>query len=85
MRTFLVFFVLVLIAASSGCASQSGSSGYREARHSDPRGALRQDHDYIASVERAAARRGVSVEWVHPPYVRERAGSATPARQTDGG
>jgi len=85
MRTFLVCFALVVIAASSGCASQSGSAGYRDARQSDPRGALRQDDDYIASVERAAARRGVTVEWVHPPFVRERSDSAAPARPTDDG
>ncbi len=85
MRTFLVCLAIVVITSSSGCASQSGSAGYRQSSNADERTVLRQNHEYIASVERAAARRGVSVQWVHPPLKRVPANSETSVRQTDGG
>ncbi len=68
MRTFLVLLALAFLLGSVGCAS-SGSSGYRNDLKIT-RSPLRQDSEYIAQVERAAARRGVSVEWVNPPFTR---------------
>jgi hypothetical protein len=68
MRTFLVLLALVFLLGSVGCAS-SGSSGYRNSLKVT-RATLRQDQEYIALVERAAARRGVAVEWVNPPFTR---------------
>ena len=84
-RNFLVCFALVVNATSSGCASQSSNAGLRQSSNDDERSVLRQNYEYIASVERAAARRGVSVQWVNPLYRRLPANSETPVSQTGGG
>jgi len=84
MRTILASIVLTLSVASAGCASSSGGSAGYSPSSKTTKYVYRQDTDYINTVERTAARRGVAVEWVNPPWVREREVKAPPARPRDG-
>lgn len=84
MRTILAIIVLALCVASTGCASSSGGSAGYSASPKTTKYTYRQDAEYISLVERTAARRGVAVEWINPPWVREREVKSPPAQPRDG-
>lgn len=67
MNTARCMLLSLSIAGLSGCAT---SSPVVRAPAAEPRpGEVRITHDsgYIAQVERYARRRGIDVQWVHPP------------------
>ena len=54
----------------AACTSSMDKSAYVEpARVVNP-GEVRIDEEYMAYVERTARRRGIDVQWVHPPTKR---------------
>lgn len=79
MRTCLALIVVALAAGSAGCASTNAGYSYG-AGNKDVSYTYRQNTAYVQQVERLAARRGVSVEWVNPPYVKVRQATEPPAR-----
>lgn len=67
---FLTFWSLIL--GLSACASTQDRRAYVEPERTLSPGEVRyaQDVEYMAYVERIARRRGITVQWVHPPTKR---------------
>ncbi|MDQ3495541.1 MAG: hypothetical protein M3485_08510 [Pseudomonadota bacterium] len=62
----------LLILGLSACASTQDRRAYVEPERTLSPGEVRfeQDAEYIGYVERIARRRGITVQWVHPPTKR---------------
>ena len=68
MRAVTILVLLTLTAALAGCAGGGSAAGQqvRVVHDYDP------DMEYIARVEAVARRRGVDVQWVNPPRIKDR-------------
>ncbi len=65
----------LLILGLSACASTQDRRAYAEPERTLSPGEVRyeQDGEYIGYVERIARRRGITLQWVHPPTRRVKA------------
>lgn len=82
MKKVTVLGLFAPLVLATGCASSPASVGQRESP-ALTRAGSQQDSEYIRYVERLAARRGVDVQWVNPPFVRVASPRPPTARSGD--